>query len=126
MTVQKAHQELDTTPPASFTQQPLTPPHSDRKSRTVVEDVLREIKKRKDGLAVSRSPWLRHILSVSSYKELDDLIKTDDFVKEKLRYESNTLLRGDEHKSLTSTSDSTTSLRPTFLSFECHPPYTKQ
>jgi hypothetical protein len=98
MSLQRAHQEPNTTPPASFTQQPLTPPHSDQKSRTVVEDILHEIENRKAGRAPSEVPWLRYNLGAPSYKQLEDLIETDRFVKNKLRYCSNTSLDRVEHK----------------------------
>ena len=113
MSVQIAHQEPATTPPASFTQQPLTPPHSDQTPGTVVEDILHEIDKRKGGLAALRSPWLRYILAVSPYNHLHDLIKATIYF----------IVVSTSH--CRPCSDSTTFLRSNFLSFGCHLLYTK-
>jgi hypothetical protein len=82
------------TPPGSFTSPPLTPPSTDEKIKSLLPLIVEEIKSRKDGVG-STEPWIEYQLDEKGYKELLQLLKSDEplwgFVKYKLRYESTLL-----------------------------------
>ena len=70
---------------------PLTPPSSEQKSRpqisrNVVEDITKEIEKRKVGSGFSTNPWLRFKLSPIDYECWQQQYQEDGFVQDKLRY----------------------------------------
>jgi len=77
------------TPPGSFTNPPLTPPPTDEKKKRV--PLVEEIKKRKDGEG-STEAWIEYRLDEKGYKELFQLLESDEslwgFVRHKLRYAS--------------------------------------
>ena len=66
---------------------PLTPPSSEQKSRpqisrNVVEDITKEIEKRKVGSGFSTNPWLRFKLSPIDYECWQQQYQEDGFVQE--------------------------------------------
>src|ERR1700722_17324142 len=70
---------------------PLTCPSSEQesstqKSRTVLEDIIREIENRKISLGFSDTPWLCFDLPPATYQLWEQQYQNDGFVQNKLRY----------------------------------------
>jgi hypothetical protein len=79
------------TKPLSTYLPPLTRPSSEQKSstqesRTVLEDVIREIENRKIGRGFSDTPWLCFDLPRAAYELWEQQYQNGGFVQDKLRY----------------------------------------
>jgi hypothetical protein len=76
-------------PPTESLMYPLLTPPTNQKSTTVVSRIIDQIDGLRTGHYSMREPWLAFQLDSSEYKDLQELIREDGFVQDKVRYVNN-------------------------------------
>jgi len=83
---------LEVTPPTSFAVGPPTPPSTDEKPAAKVTDIIRALKRRRDGKGFCYGPWSAIPLSFFEFNQLQNQIDADPvlrgYVNDKVRYGS--------------------------------------
>jgi hypothetical protein len=83
-------QDQHVTPPSSFTQQPLTPPPTDKKPFVQARRAVALFTARQAGSHTKQDSWIEFQLAPEEYAEVDRLLSHDEalsgFVKDKIRY----------------------------------------
>jgi hypothetical protein len=83
----KQHQHI--TPPSSFTNQPLTPPLTDKRPFTGPFHVIALFRQIQAGRNTKQGTWIEFRLTQGEYDEIESTLQQDDvlsgFVKDKIR-----------------------------------------
>ena len=81
------HQHV--TPPSSFTNQPLTPPSTDKKPLGAPLRVIALFRQIQEGRSSEQGTWIEFQLARGDYKEIESTLQQDDvlggYVKDKIR-----------------------------------------
>ena len=75
MSIRRACQKSDTTPPGSLAKEPLTPPPSKQKSGTTGKQIIQVIEDRKRDRGYPTSYWQRFKLSPVEYKYVEQRLR---------------------------------------------------
>ena len=75
MSLQRARKKSDSTPPGSFTKQPLDPPPLEQTSGTPGGHIFPELEDHKSGRGYSTNHWQRYKLSPAEYKFVEQRLQ---------------------------------------------------